>query len=108
MGHSVIGTGHTLGGGSAGRRDSTPLRANNREAVLAAAEKRKQDVGFSPLGLGQTADVWQEQRRGTSGLNPNAGKLSSQLAAKNRNKSPEPKQPERLVVSTRLLSLAAG
>jgi len=79
-GHTVVGT-VTLGGDSAGRRDSAPPKANTREAALAAAEKRKQD----------------EQRRGTSGLNPNAGKLSSQLAAKNRNKSPEPKQPDRLV-----------
>lgn len=36
-------------------------------------------------------------------MNPAAGKLSSQLAAKNSSgKGPEPKQPDRLVVSTRL------
>jgi len=80
-GHTVVRPMRTLGGDGGGGKDNTPPRANNREAALAAAEKRKQD----------------EQRRGTSALNPNAGKLSSQLAAKNRNKSAEPKQPERLV-----------
>ena len=36
--------------------------------------------------------------------NPDAGKLSSKLAAKKSSgRGPEPKEPERLVVSTRLL-----
>lgn len=40
----------TLGGDGAGRKDNnTPPRANNREAALAAAEKRRQDVGLSPV-----------------------------------------------------------
>ncbi|KAF9652031.1 hypothetical protein BDM02DRAFT_3089999 [Thelephora ganbajun] len=84
-GHKVIGTTHTLNGDGASGEDRIPV--NPRQAALEAAEMRKQ----------------REQRRGTNTVNPNAGKLSSQLAAKNKSKGPEPRQPDKPVVSTRLL-----
>jgi len=54
-------------------------------------------------GTERLVKTGQERRRGTNEANPNAGQLSGQLAAKNTSRSPEPQQPDRLVVSTRFL-----
>jgi hypothetical protein len=45
----------------------------------------------------------QEQRRGANVANPNAGQLSVQLMAKNASKGADAQQPDRLVVSARLV-----
>jgi len=78
-GHQVIGTTQVLGGTGAGGGGDTPV--DPRSALLKAAERRREG----------------ELLRGTNPKNPNAGKLSGQLAAKNANKGPEPKQPDRVV-----------
>ena len=106
-GHRVVGTTRTLGGEGGGGKDSIPV--NPRQAALDAAERRRQTVrsslaGRRWAGLKLTGLGGQELRRGTNEANPNAGQLSSQLAAKNASKGAEVQQAERLVVSTRLMA----
>lgn len=109
-GHRVIGTTRTLGSVDAGGGGSIP--PNPRQAALKAAERRQQEVRLLPATYVSNhshdmlfLSVEQEQRRGTNEDNPNAGKLSGQLATKNASRGPEPKQPDRLVVSTRSLDV---
>lgn len=74
-----------------------------REENKRSVSRSSGDCGGQRAGLNFTL-TGQERRRGTNEANPNAGQLSSQLAAKNASKGPEPQQPERLVVSTRLMT----